>query len=253
MLACMDITHAGRAFRLDVFSHNDLIAERIRAAGTFYEADLLQYLARMGVRGEVVIDVGAQIGNHAVFFGNFLARHVVCVEPNPAVLPILRRNVANNPGAYTIVPAGLGAAPGTAALSQPDAGNTGTAQLHDAGEAGEIPLTTLDAIAPPGVVLVKIDVEGMELEVLRGGQQLLRTQHPDLVLEAWTPETHAAHRAFLAPLGYVPLTWWGITPTWHFAYRPGVTTRVRSHALRWAYRFACAIRRRWPRKAISMV
>lgn len=236
----MKLTHAGQAFDFAFFSDDDLIATRIRSAGTFYEVDLLRYLVRMGIRGEVALDVGAQIGNHAVFLANFVADRVVCVEPNPAVLPILRRNTASNAGRYTIVDAGLGAEEGRGDLQQPDAANTGTMQVT----AGDrIRITTLDALAPAGVVLVKIDVEGMELDVLRGGDTLLRTQHPHLVIEAATPEAHAAHRAFLAPYGYVPLTWWGVTPTWHFAWRPGPAMRLRSHGLRFAYRMVRAARR----------
>ena len=242
----MDFSHAGRAFHLDVFSDDDFVARRIRDSGTFYEIDLLQYLARMGIRGAVVIDVGAQIGNHSVFFGNFLAQRVIAVEPNPAVLPILRRNTANNGGEYTIIPAGLGAAPGVASVSLPDAGNIGTAQLQ-AG-AGEIELTTLDAIAPPGVVLVKVDVEGMELDVLRGGTQLLRTQRPDLMLEAGTPAAFEALRAYLADFGYVPISCWAATPTWHFVHQPSLAKRARARVLRFVYKVERAIRRRLPQR-----
>lgn len=236
----MKLVYAGREFELEGVSAADHVVRRILETGTFYEIDLLHYLTQMGLPRGDVIDVGAQIGNHSVFFGNFLAERVVSVEPNPAVIPILERNTKNNPGSYTIIRAGLGECAGSASVHVPDSHNCGTAQLvpgHD------VNVTTLDAIATDSVVLVKVDVEGMELDVLRGGLRLLRTQHPDIVLEAATSEDMKLHRAFLSPLGYVPLSRWAATPTWHYAWRPSLRKRARALYLRLAFKLHRAAKR----------
>ena len=67
-----------------------------------------------------------------------------------------------------------------------EAGNPGNALLSHEG-THKIPVITLDDFArerPPGRVdFMKIDVEGMELQVMRGARELLRKFHPALYFE----------------------------------------------------------------------
>lgn len=237
----MPFEYAGTRFEFEFLSDDDLISKYIRSGGTFYEIDLLEYLVRMVPNGGTIIDVGAQIGNHAVYFGSFLAESVICVEPNPVVIPLLSANTSRHPGKYTIIEAGLGDRETRGQLHQPDPGNSGTTQVKVGG--GEIRVTTLDAIAPTQVTLVKIDVEGMELDVLRGGTHLLSTQHPDLVIEAATQEAFEAHRDFLAPFGYVPVSRWAVTPTWHYVWSPSLRQQLRAKLLRVGYRVSRVVKK----------
>jgi FkbM family methyltransferase len=133
----------------------------------------------------VFVDVGANIGTHAVFFGKFLADHVVAVEPHPDLARILERNLRTNGiRGYSLVRCALGEAPGTGRLLLPagqenNLGGTRVTGLHEPASAAAgalAPIGTLDdtlasldpAIARLPVRLVKVDVEGMEMAVLRG-------------------------------------------------------------------------------------
>jgi FkbM family methyltransferase len=129
-------------------------------------------------RGDLVFDVGANVGAKAELFAARGAR-VVCVEPQPRCVAALRRRFQAQPR-VALVEAGLAAAPGRMALSVcreadtistfSDAWKTGRFANFRWDERLEVAVTTLDAlIAEHGVPrYVKIDVEGFELEVLRG-------------------------------------------------------------------------------------
>lgn len=225
----MSFKYAGRDYSFDFLGDDDLLTSYIQTDKTFYEIDLLEYLARVVRKDGTVIDVGAHIGNHSVFFGGYIGKSVICVEPNPEAFAALAKNTSRHPGNYTLIAGGLGEQEAFGELRLPDPRNTGSMKIKEG--AGDIMVTTLDRIAPPDVSLVKIDVEGMELAVLRGGIDLLKAQHPDLVIEAGTPEAFTEHCAFLKPLGYLPISRWARTPTWHYAWKPSVGLLIKGRAL----------------------
>ena len=193
----------------------DSIARIIAETGTFYEAPLLEHLAERGPLGGIYLDVGANIGNHAVYFARFLADFVVAVEPNPQLLPLLSRNLRlNGRGNWTVVAAAAGAAAGWGRLRPGPADNVGGTKVVDLPPAGAplpsaVPLLPLDTVVARlascrgrAVTLVKLDIEGMELAALRGAETLLRAQRPQLVVEVGTTPARRAIIAFLAAFGY---------------------------------------------------
>ncbi|WP_374387097.1 FkbM family methyltransferase [Brevundimonas sp.] len=121
--------------------------------------------------GDLVFDVGANIGAKTEVFRKIGAQ-VVAFEPQPACR---REMIARcGPAGITLVPAAVGSEPGRASLFLND--NSGMASLNPEwfaeGRAGsiDVPVTTLDAeIKAHGLpTFCKIDVEGFELEVLKG-------------------------------------------------------------------------------------
>lgn len=71
----------------------------------------------------------------------------------------------------------------------------------------KVRLERLDAVDfPKPPTLLKIDVEGLELDVLRGARRCIEDGHPPILLEAWTLEAFAARReeliAYLRQIGY---------------------------------------------------
>jgi FkbM family methyltransferase len=225
--------------RLEVVHPDDVIAREIAKRATFFELDLLEHLALFGPRGGVFVDVGANIGNHSVFFGKFLAHHVVAIEPHPALGGILRRNLeANAIRNASVLPFAVGArrAEGriTPSAGRLNIGATRVVALYDAEQAAEqnpaetpdtVPVRPLDeallALDPAAreqpVTLVKIDVEGMELDVLHGASELLSRQRPQLVIELMSEQARTSVRSFLTQFGYQDagrrFCW---TPTYHF-------------------------------------
>lgn len=222
--------HGKENFSLSFYSESDHLFKVVQRTGDFYEVEALKYIRSMGINGDFVVDVGANVGNHAVFFANYTAKEVICIEANSQLIPILNSNIKSNPGQYRVISKGLGASIGTARLFYPLKDNVGAGKL-EVGK-GEVELTTLDEVAPAaGVALVKIDVEGMELDVLRGANLLLKSQHPHLMVEAPTDADFQAINRFLLPYGYKALTKWNATATYHFAYNPHFFTILYSRFL----------------------
>jgi len=150
----------------------------------------------LDLRGMVVYDIGAFQGILTLLFAT-RAREVICYEPNQRNRKRLEENVAlNHLTNVRIRPVGLGASreilrmvfdplmPGGATVEQ-----NITEQLHKNSRAvtEEIPITTLDADIEenrlPVPQFVKVDVEGWEIEVLRGARKMFEQYHPDLFLE----------------------------------------------------------------------
>lgn len=237
--------HRGRAFSLRGYAPDDAIFQAIVAGHSFYEVDLLDYIRVITAPergpGAVAIDIGANIGNHSVYFGAFVAERVLAVEPNPTVLPILRRNIECNVANVRLFDCAVGESDARGRVVMPvnAVDNMGMARIVtvDGGDATAIPVRTVDALvaelasdgAAIGRVLVmKIDVEGMELDVLKGARATLERHRPHLFVEAWTAAELAALRAHLGSAGYVVLQHWAATPVYHFAWQPRLALRLRA-------------------------
>lgn len=155
-----------------------------------YEPDAVAYLRRTVRAGDVCLDVGANVGAVALVLAQSVGSggRVVCVEPGPPFLERLRSNFSLNP---QLTPraefhgVGLSDVPGELGWEE-SAGFAGNGWLL--GEGGEkVPVVTLDALVQQlGLTrldFVKIDVEGMETEVIAGGRVAIGRFMPTFLLE----------------------------------------------------------------------
>jgi len=140
----------------------------------------------LDLRGKVVYDIGAFHGLLTIFFAR-AARKVIAWEPNSRNRSRLLENVRLNNFQNVIVrPYGLSSKASTATMSfDPLAPGTASIDQHMAQGADQetIEIRILDAeqdLEPPD--FIKIDVEGFELEVLKGAPRTLEN-HPTLFLE----------------------------------------------------------------------
>jgi FkbM family methyltransferase len=135
----------------------------------------------------IVLDVGANEGSFTNAIKALVpAAQVVAVEPAPGPRAQLQQRFAATPG-VTVVGKAVGEAPGTATFhltahshnSSLQVPHQGMEMLYDdAGwqvvESVEVPVTTLDELADGrDVSVLKLDVQGGELPVLRGGREAL--------------------------------------------------------------------------------
>jgi FkbM family methyltransferase len=179
-----DFTHDGENFRFYIHDPFDLI-QRCHLQGLFFEAAELAHLRARLPAGLHVLEVGANVGNHAVYFGRFLRpRRLTLLEPNPAAAALLRQNLdANHVVAdLTHLALGAGRAAGRYGLQSPQPHNLGATRLAPA-DAGAVEVRPLDALGLDAVDFVKIDVEGMEFDVLEGARQLITRDRPVLLIE----------------------------------------------------------------------
>ncbi len=145
--------------------------------------------------GDSFIDVGANHGSFSIRASAVVGREgmVVAVEPQPWLAELVERSLeANGSSPYQVLRQACGERDGSVTLVVPRT-SSGSASVHDAhlieGEQTQVEarLRRLDESVPwkslPGEILLKIDVEGAELAVLRGASRLLRGRHPRVVME----------------------------------------------------------------------
>jgi FkbM family methyltransferase len=208
----------GRRIELWTHPEPDHLARVIRSQRTFYEIDLLAKCREIYLPNTRIIDVGANIGNHSVFFSAILNAPVYAFEPFPPNYALLELNIAANGLDDQIVASCLavGEAVGMATLQPGPPANFGTTRV--VAGTGETPIRSLDSLAIPGPIsLIKVDVEGEELPVLLGAEGLIQAWLPDIAIEAGTPEAFRRLADAMLRFGYVPRGRFAATPTYLFS------------------------------------
>lgn len=162
--------------------------EEVDGKGTY---QIRKYRAAMQYMGypklRVAIDVGAHVGFWAMqMIKNFDIVH--CFEPVAAFRACFVRNMPEGEGRgnradFQLYPCALGAARGRVAMKTPElAGGLDTGGTHVGGE-GEIEMRALDEFDFHDVDFLKIDVEGLELDVVRGAEQTILRCRPCVIVE----------------------------------------------------------------------
>ena len=191
-----------------LYNHHDThVGRSLDLYGEYCEAEVA--LFRQIVRpGMFVVDAGANIGAHTVFLAQHVgaAGRVFAFEPQRLVYQILNANVALA-GLTNVVTAqaALGAAAGSLKVPELDpnaANNVGALGLGGFSEGEDVPVRTLDDLGLARCDFIKIDVEGMEHEVLAGAAALLLRCQPRLYVENDRKQKSPALIQWLQSHGY---------------------------------------------------
>jgi len=165
-----------------------VISESLRTTGD-YAADEKALLGELLSASDTVIDVGANIGNHTLFFSRCVGAEgrVLAFEPQRFLFQILCANALlgrhQNVWPYRLA---VGDKEGRVEVPVPNyerPNNFGGYSLSFDTFKEEGDITSLDAIAPAQCHLIKIDVEGMELQVLKGAVSTIERTRPFLYFE----------------------------------------------------------------------
>ena len=182
-----DFTYRGEDFRFYVVNPFDLI-HRHFLKGRFFEIAELAFVEGWVGRDAAIVEVGAYVGNHVVYYARFMRpRSILVLEPNPAAIALLRRNLeANAVTAVDLSRLGVGVAAAVASYDLVSAGaaNGGATRLVPAA-VGTVKSVPLDAMVEHKVDFIKIDVEGMELDVLAGAARVIAVSRPKIMIEVF--------------------------------------------------------------------
>jgi FkbM family methyltransferase len=153
-----------------------------------WEPNAVAFISRRLARGDVFVDVGANIGHHTLLASTLVGHDgaIVAVEASPTIFRMLKANLVRN-DARNVRAINMAASSeaGTLRLYQGEPGNRATASVLPGGEVEcEVQALPLDDILTPDELrrarIIKIDVEGAEAMVLAGMRRILREGRPDL-------------------------------------------------------------------------
>ena len=148
---------------------------------------------------DIVYDVGANVGTYSCFIANKLVEgKIIAFEPHPRNVERLKKNASINPESIEVRSIALGSEDGENQLA---IDTTKTHHLGTGDETITVPVARGDALVKNGTLptpnIVKIDVEGAELHVVQGLQDVLARQNCRIVYCEVHPESAVE---------------WGLTP-----------------------------------------
>ena len=192
-----------------LYNANDMYVGRsLDLYGEFSEGEV--ELFRQIVRpGDIVFDVGANMGAHTVFLGRAvgLSGFVFAFEPQRLIYQTLCANVALNslPNVYCLncavgEEAGSIKVPTLNPWMSSNFGGLGLLEQELGGEP--VPMIRLDSIEVPRCRLLKVDVEGMELQALKGATRLIERYAPILYVENDRKDRSEELLRYIQSLGY---------------------------------------------------
>ena len=194
---------------LMLFNKNDTyIGRSIGKYGEFSEGEIAIF-DQLCRPGDIVVEVGANIGTHTLPIAKMVgvAGRVHAFEPQRIVFQTLCANMALNSVTHVECHhAALSKEPGTVHipdLTYDQEENFGGVEVSRFGEGIPVPMMRMDdALDMPRCRLIKIDVEGMEHDVIRGATSLIARHRPILYVENDRLEKSAALIELIESFGY---------------------------------------------------
>lgn len=213
----INILVQGRDGLFLVNRHDQYISSAMQTYGEFsrLEFDLFQQILRPG---DSVIEVGANMGSHTVG----LSQHVgpqgflMAFEPQPPIFQILCANIALNDLLHVeCFPFAVGHEPGVIKIPPIDYtkhnsfGSLSMIPASSEGSERDVQQVRLDDMyRRERLNLIKIDVEGMEKDVLQGAQEIISRHRPFLYVENDRVEKSDELIEYIRSLDY--RLWWHI-------------------------------------------
>lgn len=196
------------------------IGRSLNLYGEWSEAEA-ETFARYVHAGDTVIEAGANVGAHTVLLAKLVGQQgtIYAFEPQRVIFQLLCANLALNDlfnvRAYH---GALGRQRATIKVPATDysaEANFGGISLIASGAGEDVPLCTIDSMGIEKLNLLKIDVEGMEAEVIAGAAQTIRKLRPVLYVENDRRDKSRELIRMIMRLGYD--MWWHLPPI----YNPG--------------------------------
>jgi FkbM family methyltransferase len=150
-----------------------------------------------------LLDCGANYGYWSVLVSSapYGSKKAIAIEPSLQNVAKLANNARINGGRFEVMKCAIGAARGTARLSGTK--HEAFSIAGDAADGEEVPVIALDnllddgKISPTGKYLIKLDVEGVEIEAIKGGTRLLQGDSAILCEEHGNDRNHSVSRYIL--------------------------------------------------------
>jgi FkbM family methyltransferase len=199
----------------------DHLFRHIRYYHAFYELDLLEAIRDVLVKKSlmnkaIAVDVGAHTGNHSIFLSKY-CKEVHSFEPSKEAAEYFKVNLLGRDN-ILFHNVALGSYRGVAEFVTPDPSEANvsyidtTPRMMMENPVEVYPLDYYDIKSD----IIKIDIEGGEINCLRGGAETIGKYRPDLFIECRTDVDFRNTWEFLGQWKYEPVKSYAFTPVWHF-------------------------------------
>lgn len=188
-----------------VSARRDVIQQKFHGVGAFYEMEELEIVHRAFKPGGLFVDIGSNVGNHSIYVAKFLhPNEVVVVEPNPVAYNVLLSNLYLNRIEHLFdlnwIGCGISETEGDSFGMAFRMANVGGGRMVE-GE-GNIPAVPADVVIGDRTpAMIKIDVEGMEMQVLRSLKKTIARCAPRIFIEV-DQQNNQDFAAWVAANGY---------------------------------------------------
>jgi FkbM family methyltransferase len=173
------------------------VIQKVLMSGNFYSADQLSFMNTRIKTDDVVLDLGANVGNHTVYFSKLTkASKVYCIEPIPRAYKLLLANIALN-YCHNVNVDYIGLALGDRdcvgypymLYGKDNLGSTflNPEPIKDA--AAELSMEPVHIVTGDSLFsyekidFIKMDIEGMEIVALDGLKTVIRRNRPKMYIE----------------------------------------------------------------------
>ena len=206
------ITHILKDGTLITAFEGDHISNIIGRTNYYYEGSMLDYIKENIPKG-LMVDVGANIGNHSIYLAKYCATTVLAFEPFPASFELLKKNLIQN-NILNVKPINFGLSNEEKRVFMTSVnGNAGMNRIDDNGMIA-VQVVTFECKGIEPITLIKIDCEGYEEKALLGMIETIKEHKPALFIECQTLMEYQTINTILAPLGYVMIQKFNSTPTY---------------------------------------
>ena len=189
-----------RVGKFAVYVNDSIVSYSIRLFGEYTQAEV-EVISRYLNEGDTFIDVGTNIGYHARAVQQQTKCEVLAFEPNVSHFMVALHNCRDLP--VQVVNAAVGAEVGTLKLTPFDPSQVGNyGELKIADEGDDVPVVALDGVGLQSCHLIKIDVEGFEINVLTGAANSIDKFRPVIQFEAQERDKWPACWKFLDDKNY---------------------------------------------------
>ncbi len=180
--------YQGTPVKFEITGKN-LAVEIANVGGNFYELAELEFIRQnLKSSNPVIVDIGANTGNHLVYFAKFMqAAKIIPIEFHPEILAALKRHISINQISnidLSKLGYALGKNRGKSFIKEHPAKDLCLTEIADNIINGtEVVVVTLDELISEKVDFIKVDVQGKEIDALAGAKNLISSYQPDMLVE----------------------------------------------------------------------
>lgn len=185
----------------------DAIKTHVIKNGALWERHVYEQLKKYAKIGTIAIDIGAHIGTHTIALSRFVgpSGYVVAFEPQLKLFSELAINTyLNECQNVSFFRRALGELTQWSEMQPTNTMNEGATLIGKGGD--KVKMEMLDSYNLNNISVIKIDVEGYEMQVLTGGIDTILRNKPVMIIEIWNGPNREAKIQTIENLGYTS-TW----------------------------------------------